>query len=341
MLEILRTPDYDRLATAAEDYILRSFGVRLDLEPLVPKGLPHFVQDQYRFWSGTLLGQPVILMAVKDTHPGTGVTANFIKHRELVKRDLGTSLVLMLLDRTTAAVRRQLVDRTVGFLVPGAQLYVPEAFLDLRERERSEIAPAPDKDLLSPTAQTLVLATLLGLQIDDANLTELAERFRVAVMSVSRALNELEAHDIAKARQVGRQRRLQFTKGGRDLWRTVEPLLQSPVRATRTLVGGRPDAVGLSAGESALAHYTMLATPRVERRALPAARWKEVSRDLELKSATSFDDARFEIETWSYDPRVLATGETVDPLSLYLTVRNHADERVAQAADQLLERFEW
>ena len=59
------------------------------------------------------------------------------------------------------------------------------------------------------------------------------------------------------------------------------------------------------------------------------------------RAATSFDDARFEIETWSYDPGVLATGETVDPLSLYLTVRNHADERVAQAADQLLEQFQW
>jgi DNA-binding MarR family transcriptional regulator len=341
MLEKPRSADFERLATAAEDYVLRAFGVKLDLAPLLPKGLPHFVKDQYRFWRGTLLGQPAILMAVTDTRSGTGATANFIKHRELIKRDLGASLVLMLLDRTTAAIRRQLVDRKVGFLAPGAQLYIPEAFLDLRERERSNIPSAPDKELLSPTAQTLVLGALLGLPIDNANLTELAERFGVAVMSVSRALDELEAHGIAKAKRIGRQRRLHFTKGSRDLWRAAEPLLQSPVRATRTLVGERLGTIGQLAGESALAHDTMLAPPRVQRWALPAARWKEVSRDLELKPATSFDDARFEIETWSYDPRVLAPGATVDPLSLYLTVRNHADERVAQAADQLLEQFEW
>lgn len=341
MLDVYHPTDFDRLATAAENYILRAFGANLDLQPLAPAGLPHFLQDQYRFWKGTLMGQPTILMAVANTRPGTGATASFLKHRDLVKRELGASLVLMLLDRTTAAIRRQLVERKVGFVVPGTQLYVPEALLDLRERERTDVPATPARAQMSPTAQTLVLAALLGQQIEGANLTEVAERLRVAVMSVSRALDELEGHQVAKARHVGRQRRLHFALSGADLWRAVQPLLQNPVRATRTLVGELPDDVGLLAGESALAHYTMLAAPRVERRALAAARWKAAHRDLALKPATPFDDGQFEIETWSYDPRVLANGATVDPLSLYLTVRNHTDERVAQAADQLLEQFEW
>jgi hypothetical protein len=47
------------------------------------------------------------------------------------------------------------------------------------------------------------------------------------------------------------------------------------------------------------------------------------------------------IETWTYDPRLLARDGFVDPLSLYLSVRHSRDERVAQAADRLLEPFGW
>jgi len=53
------------------------------------------------------------------------------------------------------------------------------------------------------------------------------------------------------------------------------------------------------------------------------------------------DPAGDEIETWSYDPAALATSDVVDELSLYLSTRDHPDERVAQAADQLLENMSW
>jgi hypothetical protein len=60
-----------------------------------------------------------------------------------------------------------------------------------------------------------------------------------------------------------------------------------------------------------------------------------------LRPATAFDDERVEVQTWTYDPRILASNGVVDRLSLYLSVRGSPDERVAQAAEELLETFEW
>ncbi|MBZ4312551.1 hypothetical protein LAN17_23580, partial [Mycobacterium tuberculosis] len=85
---------------------------------------------------------------------------------------------------------------------------------------------------------------------------------------------------------------------------------------------------------------TMLNEPRIECRAAPAAAWKRMARQHGLETAWAYDDHRIELQTWAYDPQVLSDNEIADRLSLYLSVRHDVDERVAQAADQLLEPFE-
>jgi DNA-binding MarR family transcriptional regulator len=328
----------DALADAAEAYVQNAFGGRLELQPVAGSSLPHFLLDRYRIWQGRLNGEAVLLVAMRAA--GQGATAEFIKHRDLLRRQLGVRLVLLLLEHVPAVVRRQMVERQIGFLAPGAQLYVPEALLDLRERTPVRL-PATNEQF-GPATQLLILASLLGDDLEDANLTQLAERFQVAIMSMSRTLDELEALQIAKARHVGRQRRLHLVVRARELWQAVEGRLQSPVRKVRTVRGGLPEDVALLAGESALAHYTMLAEPRFPHRAIPAARWKLLQQTLNLRVGFEFDDDdRAELETWSYNPSVLTRQPVVDRLSLHLAMRNDPDERVAQAAQQLLEPFGW
>jgi hypothetical protein len=288
-------------------------------------------------WEGTLLGERVILMAAR--HQTIKQISDFAKHRELVRSGLGVPLVLLLLDHVSAAVRRHLIDKKIGFLHPGAQLYVPEALLDWRERTPS--ASVEFGAQLSPTAQLLLLAILLGEDVDDWNLTQLAERFETAIMSMSRTLDELEALQIAKARHVGRQRRLHMLVGEGTLWNMIKDRLQSPVRKVRTVKGIFASALAPLSGESALARYTMLAGPRTPCRAIPASQWKQLEQSHQLQPAEPFDDDRVQLETWAYAPQILAKGVVVDPLSLYLSVRNNPDERVEQAALQLLEPFGW
>lgn len=338
MLDNLLDSALETLAKAAEAYVQNAFGLRLRLAPVAGANLPHFLLDRYRLWQGQFNGEPVLLVAMRA--PGLGVTTEFIRHRELLQRHLGIRLVLLLLEHVPAIVRRQMVERQIGFLSPGAQLYVPEALLDLRERTPTR-APTPN-DQFGPTTQVLILASLLGEDLNDLNLTQLAVRFQVAIMSMSRTLDELEALQIAKARHVGRQRRLQLVMRDGELWQAVESRLQSPVRKIRTVRGSLPDCVAPLAGESALAHYTMLAEPRFPHRAIPAARWKQLQHSLELRVGFEFEDHdRAELETWSYDPRVLAQEPVVDRLSLHLSMRHDPDERVVQAAQQLLEPFGW
>jgi len=330
----------DALALEAGAYVQQAFGMQLGLMHTEPRGLPHFLLDRYRLWRGQLNGEPLLLVAIREQVPGSGATHQFIRHRDILRAELGVRVVLLLLDHVSTAIRRQMVDRHIGFVAPGAQLYVPEALLDLRERtSRPRVIVG---DHLGPTAQLLTIAALLNRLPREASQTELAARYEVAIMSVSRALDELEAMELAVPQIVGRQRWLRFTLEGADLWHAVEPRLQSPVRKTRTVRGALPLDVAPFAGESALAHYTMLAEPPFAQRALAAAHWKIAQSDFQLREGFDFDDTdRIELETWSYDPRALARDDVIDPISLHLSTRHHPDERIARAAQQLLEQFGW
>lgn len=330
----------EALAKAAETYVDEAFGAQLALVPITPKTLPHFILDRYRLWQGHLQGRTMLVMALREVLPAvSGATAQYLKHRDLVRRELGADLVLLLLDRANGAIRRQMMERKIGFLAPGAQIYVPEAFLDLRER--APTFAIANGESISPTTQMLIIAFLLRKVTEDGNLTELANEMGVSIMSVSRTLDELEALQLAKAHQVGRQRRLHMLLGGRELWDKVHDRLQSPLRKVRVVSTAHGAEIGPLAGTSALAHYTMLGEPQVETRAVLGASWKRIEATYAIRPATPFDDDRVEIQTWTYDPQPLAHDGVVDRLSLYLSIRNDPDERVAQAADELLETFPW
>jgi hypothetical protein len=48
-----------------------------------------------------------------------------------------------------------------------------------------------------------------------------------------------------------------------------------------------------------------------------------------------------EWQLWSYGPALQRDSETVDPLSLILSLRDSADERIQSALDALQERLPW
>ena len=48
------------------------------------------------------------------------------------------------------------------------------------------------------------------------------------------------------------------------------------------------------------------------------------------------------VEGWKYDPKLLAGDDgLVDPLSLYLALRESADPRIEEAREAMLERVLW
>jgi hypothetical protein len=339
MLETVDELWAEKLERAAEGYAREAFDVDLTLEPIQLSALPYYIADRYRLWRGEMFGRVCILMAIRPTDSPEG-PGELARHREVVLRQWPGDLVILLFEALTPRRRKRLIADRFAFMVPGAQLFIPELLLEFRERAARTPAPrAPER--FSPTAQLVAVAALLRQEIEGANATTLARRFGVAVMSMGRAFDELQAAGVADAGRVGRDRALHMKAEGRVLWQEVERYLQSPVRKVRRVaIPYRDRFPGLVAGESALALYTALASPRTQTLAVAGADWNRLVREHGLRDVEPGDDGD-DVQTWTYDPAALADRNVVDRLSLYLSVRDHGDERVAQAAGQLLESLPW
>jgi len=339
MLETVDERWAERLRHAAEGYARDAFGVELTLEPIQLSALPYYIADRYCLWRGEMLGRDCLFMEVRPAESPEG-PGELARHREVVLKRWPGNLVILLFETLTPRRRKRLIADRFAFMVPGAQLFIPELLLEFRERSaKAPTSRAPER--FSPTAQLVTIAVLLRQEIEGANATTLARRFGVAVMSMGRAFDELQAAGVADAGRVGRDRALHMKAEGRALWREVERYLQSPVRNVRRVAIPYPERFpGLVAGESALALYTALASPRTQTLAVAGADWNRLVREHGLRDVEPGDDGD-DVQTWTYDPAALADRNVVDRLSLYLSVRDHADERVAQAAEQLLESLPW
>lgn len=320
------------LLNAARGYVEHVLQTALLIEgPVNSSNLPAFLMQRYELVAGQILRHQCILMLAANEQEDTPATV--AKHRDVLQRHFPTQTIILVADRVSNHNRHRLISQRVPFIIPGNQLFVPELAMDLREHFRAERERPADS--LTPTAQLVVVAALTG-KIGEMTPSELASRFRYSVMSMSRTIGELEALQLVDVEPSGRFRRASFTLPREDLWERARPLLRSPVRKRRRVRRPPNDSDMPLAGESALAEWTDLSHPRLETRAIAASDWKSLATRYNLDRPLSWDEPEIELETWSYDPMLLGNDHLVDPISLWLSLPESADDRRGAARDDLL-----
>jgi len=324
--------DQDRqLLDALQAYVAQLLDARLDIVPLATQRLPAFIADRYALFEAHILHQRCVLLVPRDDLDDTpGAIA---KHIGTIRRDHPDHIVIVIATRISAHNRQRLIAQHVPFIVPGNQMFVPDLAIDLREHFRK--ARDVPLERLSPAAQMVLLGALRGA-LTDTTATELAARFRYSVMSMSRAIDELEAAELAVVEVSGKFRHVRFAFEGAALWHRARGLLRSPVRKRRTVRWCKAVVDLPAAGESALAMWTDLAPPPVEVHAIAAADWNAFARANGLDDPPGWNQPQAEVETWSYDPALTGDHRIVDPVSLWLSLPDSSDERFGIAKDQLL-----
>lgn len=92
------------------------------------------------------------------------------------------------------------------------------------------------------------------------------------------------------------------------------------------------------AGLSALAHHSMLAAPKQQVYAVNRTKWRSVDASMENPGPMT---GYIECQLWNYSPALQPDGDTVDPLSLTLSLQDSTDERVQNALDELKGELPW
>jgi hypothetical protein len=298
------------------------------------KSLPVFLVRAYKFYEAELAGRRCIFLTAL-AH--TSTPAEISKHVALVRSAI-QAIIVFATPSLSAHNRSRLIAQGIGFVVPGNQLYIPELAADLREHFRAPKSQAADG--LSPSAQAVLFDHLLRQYERSDNPTAIARRLHYAPMSIGRAFDELLAVGLAALERRGKEINLEFIASGRQLFEAARNFLHSPVRTVKYIRNSEAVSDLKLAGESALAEMTDLSRPQMDTYAIASAHWKHFVQTCGVVVVAKAE-ADYAVETWSYDPAGLSDGRLVDPLSLYTRFKNHSDERIAIAAEKLLENISW
>jgi DNA-binding MarR family transcriptional regulator len=310
----------------------------MDVDPRPWSGkdsLPAFLREAYAFRAARILEAPCLFVLDRGVQQNT--PAAIRKHLfEIGKRWDGE--VVYVAAGIDSARRKQLIDQKVPFVVPGNQVFLPMLGIDLREHFRSVRGAA---ESLSPSTQAVFLHALHRRENGAFSPQEMAAALGYSNMTLSRAFDELEIAGLGRHSIQGRRRLMEFSGSGRDLWEKARPLLRTPVSRT-VMVKASNDEIGAPvAGLTGLAVYTSLAEPEIPVIAVARSAWPDLRTRFPKAVAMSAESPAVEIEVWTYPPRAVADGPSVDRLSLYLSLRGTADERVEAALDELLEGMKW
>ncbi len=172
---------------------------------------------------------------------------------------------------------------------------------------------------------------------------DLSRRLGYSRMTMSRVFKEYQSYIPEHLSRNGRRRILRVGPSvKREIWNRLQPKLKSPVMDE---FAGAPKpgtpAIGLLGGLTALARWSMLSEPRTPCRVMTGTEWKEYAPNVDMKTADPDDPNYCRFQVWSYRSKHPSDELSVDPLSLFLTLRDDHDERVSQAMQQVLEKLPW
>ena len=325
------------LVAQFQDYLAEVAGVRMDAQANTGTSLPQHLAQLYALYRLRLGERRFLGIVLRE--PGSFQPARFEKHLARLQ-EAGADGYCLIAAALPTYVRHRLVERHIPFVVPGRQLSWPALGAVVEAGDRGGKMAGAAGDRLMPATQVVILYAINGQMGGPLTPRVLTGRLGYTAMTMSRALDEIEAHNLGRVSRRGRERLLDFPEGRVALWEKSRALLRNPVRETVRVWRRELPAQGCWwAGETALARYSLLAEPGEPVLALGRETWKPLADKLEQVPIPEPDTCQVQI--WRYDPGLLAHKDRVDPFSLYLSLREEPDERVQLALEQLMEVAAW
>ncbi len=316
------------------EYISKVAGLPVSWGAAGPRTLPQYLSQRYALQEITVGGRAFLGIVIKDA--AAFRPAVFEKHlRQIMRNDISLDAYCLIATELPGYTRRRLVERHIPFVVPGQQMYWPELGVAAQAKKTARTIVKPE--VFTPAAQAVLIYALNRNIKAPITPKELAEQLGYAGMSMTRALDEIEAGGLGRVTREGRERLLDFDKDRRILWREALTYLRTPVRRTvRIKEDQLPPDLKIKSGETALADRSMLVPPKEPVYALGRQNWKNIAESVDQIPVEDYGTCR--IQLWRYDPALFMKDGHVDPFSLYLSLQDEDDERLEIALAEMMEK---
>lgn len=330
-------------------YINQTLGTNATSLPIQKDGLgklPMFINEAYKLYYSVLFNRELLLVELRNNDDFSILQLE--KHCQLLKSTFNKKIVIVI-PALAAYNRKRLIEKGINFIVPDKQLFLPDLLIDLRESYTNPRAKQKSEKLL-PSAQFLAIYQIIhrynNWKIEEHSFKEIAIKLNYTPMAITNAIDNLKYHEIVDVAG-DKEKYVKFRLERHELWGDLlhNNLLVNPVLKT-VFVDELPEGTYmLHSNASALPEYTSLNPSKQQYYAIEKTVFYGLQKSNALLNANDYE-GRFALEVWKYNPYTLIEemdndAAVVDPLSLYLSLKDSQDERVEMALEQIIEKFIW
>jgi DNA-binding transcriptional ArsR family regulator len=326
-------------------YLQEVLGIKAKAEPIAKSyldKLPLYIRETYRLYRSDLFQTEVLLAELKNEEE-LSIQQTEKQLRQI--KNLMNQKVVLVLEHIQAYNRKRLIDKGISFIVPGKQMYLPELLIDLRE-SYSHPKTRQKGETLLPSAQVLLIYHILHRnskwKLEEHPFKEIAQKLGYTPMSITNAIDNLKYHELVEV-QGEKEKFIRFKYNRPELWNIAlqQNLLINPVIKT-VYVDEKPKYLFmLESNTSALPEYTSMNPGKQQYFAIEKTVFYGLQKNNGLVNPNDYE-GQYALEVWKYNPLTLADelqndSAIVDPLSLYLCLKDSPDERIEMALEQILE----
>ncbi|MEN0057307.1 MAG: hypothetical protein AAGB31_00605 [Bdellovibrio sp.] len=297
--------------------------IHLSGDWILPKGAPHLLANSYHFKKITVQGIEFILAEATSEEVEV---KKVLAHQNLIKK-FTDAPILFSFHELKIQQQKALIEKKVNYSDRAGNLFFPDALIVVKN--------VKDKELRLPVQITTwckvaIIRQIVRGDIHMLTISELAEKFAISKMHASRFVEELKALNLIHIIKEGTSKRVQFLPD-RELWQKAERLLGSPLVKKVYLNSKVPKS--RIAGYTALGSLTMIDSGDMLTQAVGKRNFLRL--EAQLKPVPR-EFAKVCLEVWEWAPEVIIEGSSVDPLSLYMSMKDDDDDRTQIALKEIL-----
>ncbi len=324
-----------------QDYFFNVIGIEIQILPLGNDFLNKLNYQQkkiFQYYKVIINNNDFILIIFDETH----FTPNEIKNNvENIKRKLNRKVIIVK-NKINSYDRIRLIKYKIGFIIPNKHLYIPEMLIDLRESFDIEKIV---REKFTPSTQFILIFHLLKHNLSGKTLNEVIEiidnfnkknnhnLMNYSKMTINRAFNELKYFKICNIERKKGMNYLFFPKNKKKLLHKAKKFMINPIsKKIRLYKSSNKLKLKLYSGITALSKYTLIAPENIKTFAM----YKKQFNKERIPNNMEFNEY-FNLELWEYNPFSLSLNKkTVDPISLYFSLKGSKDERISKSLENLL-----
>lgn len=298
--------------------------LNVEEEKILPKGLPVFIKNKYRFSEIIINKTPYLLVTVKDKGFGP---RELKKHMKIINKVIDLQVIWYFRELHFNKVQR-MIQNGENFIVENKHVHLPIIGASIKK----EVEKKAVSEKLNGLAENVIIREIIKGDLSGRNKRDIAEEFDVTEMTMGRAINRLLANDLCYEEKRNTSKLIYFCSKD-ELWDFLRKRLDSPIEDC-VFLNYRPKGFP-SSGITALSRLTMLADDEFPTYAISR---KEFNRGHNKEDVVFKEDAKAKLELWNRRPTLIKKG-VINPLDVYLIHKDDEDERVQIELEKLLNKI--